>query len=115
MLYHYSLNDELKDFYKMNREYLMFLYKTQKEFIDEIMSENNHEMTRYDILMTNIKVSQNKYTRDDDALLYHLTKQLNESSNMKEYNKLDKEIKKLNNEIYKKRKFIKMFFMNLQV
>lgn len=115
MSYTYSLNDELSSFYQVNRPYLLFLYKTEDEFIDEILNQNVQEMTRYDIIHTNIKMSQDKFTEEDEKQVTEMMKKMNKTDNMKEYNRMDKEIRKLNKDILRKRKFIKEFFMALQI
>ena len=115
MSYTYSLNAELSLFYKVNRPYLTFLYKTEDEFIDEILEQNIENMTKYDIIQTNIKISQDKFTENEEADVLYIRKQMNKTNNMKEYNKLDKELKKINKDIQRKRKFIKMFYMELEI
>lgn len=115
MSYTYSLNDELSSFYQVNRAYLLFLYKTEDEFVDAILSANIENMTRYDIVQTNIKVSQDIFTEEDEKNVTQMLKIMHKTNDMKEYNKLDKEIRKLNKDIHKKRKFIRDFFITLQV
>jgi hypothetical protein len=72
-------------------------------------------MTRYDIIHTNIKMSQDKFTEEDEKQVTEMMKKMNKTDNMKEYNRMDKEIRKLNKDILRKRKFIKEFFMALQI
>ena len=122
MSYNYSLNDELISFYQVNRPYLTFLYKTEDDFMDEFLEWLSHDhkqnienMTNYDILQTNIKMSQNKFTKNEDKNVLYIMKKMHDTNNMKHYDKLDRELKKINKDIQRKRKFIKMFFMELEI
>lgn len=117
MFHCYDLND-LEEFYQKNKEYLLFLYFTEDEFINTITNykqQNQDEDEKYcNLIIDNVKASQDKYTEDDCEKLFHLMKEQNKCSTLKEFNKLDRKIKALNEKIYKKRNFIKQFFLTLE-
>lgn len=110
-----SIEDELTNFYHNNRAYLMFLYHSESDFIDEILKTDISNLTRYDIVFRNIEVSQYKITKEEEDQVKELKKEMIKTNDMKTYNRLNKEIKNLNKTIDKKRLFIKKLFSDLQV
>ena len=111
----YTLDDELKSFYKTNEMYLILVYRSETDFIESIRGLNYDNMTRYDIVNCNVKIAKERYVENEMKQLNQLENEYFETRNVKQFNKLEKEISKLNKIIDKKIKFIKTFYMGLQI
>ena len=114
-MYCYTINDELSNFYKLNEIYLVLVYRNEEDFIEAIKSLNYDNFTRHDIVNCNIKIAKERYVQDEMSKLNQLEKEYYKTKNMKQFNKLEKEMSKLNKIIDKKIKFIKTFYMGLQI
>ena len=85
--------------------YLILVYRSETDFIESIRSLNYDNMTRYDIVNCNVKIAKERYVEDEMKQLNQLEKGYFETKNLKQFNKLEKEISKLNKIIDKKIKF----------
>ncbi len=111
----YTLDEELQSFYKTNKMYLVLVYRNEEDFIEAIKSLNYDNMTRYDIVNCNIKIAKDRFVENEMQQLNQLEKEYYKTRNVKEFNKIEKEMSKLNKIIDKKIKFIKTFYMGLQI
>ena len=118
----YTLDDEIKSFYKTNEMYLILVYRSETDFIESIRSLNydnikeaGEPLTRYDIVNCNVKIAKERYVEDEMKQLNQLENEYFETKNLKQFNKLEKEISKLNKIIDKKIKFIKTFYSGLEI
>lgn len=114
-MYFHTLDEELKNFYKTNEIYLVLVYRNENDFIECIKGLNYDNFTRYDIVNCNIKIAKERYVENENEHLNQLEKQYHQTKDVKEFNKLEKEIRNLNKIIDKKIKFIATFYRGLSI
>ena len=107
---------ELEDFYNKNADYLKFLYSNEGEFIDAIIEykENEDADEKFcSLIMDNLRCSQGLYCKNEYRKLNKLYKAHDSCNSLKEIKQIEKDIKIINEKIYKKKTFLKQFFLTL--
>jgi hypothetical protein len=111
MIYH---TNSIKMFYENNKLELNVVYKNYDYFHNSISKELPDDYTYADIRLTNVKLAQDLYTENDECLLYKYEQKFDECDNMKELRQYEKLLRQISSVIYKKRTFIRKFYLQLK-